>query len=454
MKLTLADIERCLVIGGDAPETPVENVRTDSRTVRKGDLFVCIEGDRFDGHEFAEKAAKAGACAILASKMLDVRGVPVLMVRDTVQALGRIAACWREKCGAKLVAVTGSAGKTTIKELLALACSNRYRVAKNYRNLNNQIGLPMSMLKATDEQDLWIMELGISQPGDMDELGSVARPDVALVANVGPAHLEGLGDITGVAEAKASLLKYLKDGGSAVVSSDYFELWEAARKIIPAPTAFSTLAGKTDFTCSFLGAGPNGEGRFKLSTPDGDFEFEAPFCGDHLAENLAAVAAACGALDVPAEDVVWAAQHYEADAQRFCTRQAGCFTVIDDTYNANPLSMRRSIETAKCIAGERPLVLALADMRELGPGAGHSHEELGRLIAEVAPMAAFWRGEHAPDVQRGGAHIVPVKGDDDFLDKWEALGLKDAVVLFKGSRSMKMEELSRALTNKLEGDAA
>lgn len=453
MSLTLADIERCLAIGGDAPETPVKAVCTDSRTVGKGDLFVCIEGDRFDGHEFAEKAAKAGAAAIISSKMLDIRSTPVFMVQDTVKALGKIAACWREKCGARLVAVTGSAGKTTIKELLALACSNRYRVAKNYRNLNNQIGLPLSMLKATEEDDLWIMELGISLPGDMDDLGAVARPDVALIANVAPAHLEGLGSITGVAEAKASLLKYLKDGGEAIVSADYFELWEAAIKIISQPTPFSTLAGKSGFTCSFLGAGPDGDGEFKLSTPEGDFTFEAPFCGDHLAENLAAVAAACHALDVPAEDVVWAAQHFKADSQRFCTRKAGCFTIIDDTYNANPLSMRRSIETARCLAKDRPLVVVLGDMRELGSDAADRHEELGKLLAETAPAATFWRGSHAGDVERGGAKVIALDDDSTFLGHWAALGLTDGVVLFKGSRSMKMEKFARALTSKLEGDA-
>lgn len=454
MRLTLADIEQCLGIGADVTDTPVTGVCTDSRTVQKGDLFVCIDGEHFDGHEFAAKAAEAGACAVIASRMLELRDTPVFMVRDTVNALGRIAACWREKCEAKLVAVTGSAGKTTIKELLALACSNRYRVAKNYRNLNNQIGLPLSMLRASCDEDLWIMELGISHTGDMDELGMVARPDVAVIANIGPAHLEGLGDISGVAQAKAALLKYLRDGGEAIVSNDYFELWEAAQKIIPSPTSFSTLAGKTGFTCCFLGAGPEGEGRFRLTTPDEEHEFQAPVCGDHIAENLAAVAAACHALDVPAEDVVWAAQHFKADAQRFCTRQAGCFTLIDDTYNANPLSMRRSIETARCIAADRPLVLVLGDMRELGPGANAAHEELGRLIAETTPAAVFWRGEHAADVKRGFTGLSDIDDTEGFITQWNTLGLTDAVVLFKGSRSMNMEDFSRALAAKLEGDAA
>ncbi len=266
MKLTLADVERCL--SGAAEEghqdIALSAVQTDSRTVEKGDLFVCLDGENFDGHEFAEQAVKSGASAVVASRIIGDVGVPVVMVRDTLNALGRIAACWRDTCGAKLVAVTGTAGKTTVKEMLYAVVSQKFSAAKNYRNFNNQIGLPMSMLKADCAQDVWIMELGISEKGDMEDLAPIASPDLAIITNIGPGHLEGLGNEAGVALAKTTLLRYLRQGGSAVIGRDYPLLWDAAREIVDNPIGFSTQNTDTSYVASFLGAEVDGMGRFRF----------------------------------------------------------------------------------------------------------------------------------------------------------------------------------------------
>ncbi|MBC15786.1 MAG: UDP-N-acetylmuramoylalanyl-D-glutamate--2,6-diaminopimelate ligase [Desulfovibrio sp.] len=452
MNLTLADVERCL--SGMSEEghekVTINSVQTDSRTVYEGDLFFCIDGANFDGHEFAHQAERQGAAAVVASRVVDV-DVPVIMVRDTTEALGRIAACWRDMCGARLVAVTGTAGKTTVKEMLFAVVSQKHTAAKNYRNFNNQIGLPMSMLKGTCNQDWWIMELGISVRGDMEELAPIASPDVAVITNIGHGHLEGLGDMAGVAQAKTALLRYVRQAGSAVVSMDYPMLWDAAREINNAPVGFSTQNFEdADFAASYLGAESEGWGRFRLKTPEGDSEMAAPFCGEHYAENLACVAATAHQLGLSRDDVINGVQAIEPDSQRFCCKSGGNFMVIDDTYNANPLSMERSIKAAANMAGERPLVLVLGDMRELGEEAVEQHVKLGKLAAEIAPKALFYKGDHLDDVAAGyGGVITELKDTETFIKKWQALGLTGAVALVKGSRSLSMETYANLLSREL-----
>ena len=454
MNLTLAEVERCLsgMAEEGYQEIVIKAVRTDSRTVEKGDLFFCIEGENMDGHEFAAQAARNGAAAIITSRMLEDVGVPAIMVRDTTVALGRVAACWRDMCGAKLVAITGTAGKTTVKEMLYAVVSQKFNTAKNYRNFNNQIGLPMSMLRATADQELWIMELGISVKGDMEELAPVASPDIAVITNVGPGHLEGLGDEAGVVRAKSSLLKYLRPSGTAIVCKDYPLLWDAACEIVGEPIGFSTEGNNTSCVASFLGAEAEGNGLFRLRTPDGDGQFTAPFCGDHYAENLACVAAIAHQLGLTRDDIVRGVQSIEADSQRFCCKTIGHTLVINDTYNANPLSMARSIKTAVELAGDRPLVLVLADMRELGAEAKAHHEELGRLIKQVAPKAVFFKGDHLMDVRHGlgDKNIIGIKTPTDFLEAWREMELEGAVVLIKGSRSCKMEEFAGTICRELD----
>jgi UDP-N-acetylmuramoyl-tripeptide--D-alanyl-D-alanine ligase len=457
VKLTLADVQHCLTgIAERGHETVcIHAVQTDSRAVEKDDVFFCIEGWNFDGHEFATQAEAKGAAAIVASRMPEGVTVPVIMVRDTIRALGQLASCWRDLCGARLVAVTGTAGKTTVKEMLASVLSAKFSVAKNYRNLNNQIGLPMSMLKASSDQDVWVMELGISVKGDMEELAAIANPDMAVITNVGPGHLEGLGDVAGVARAKTSLLKYMRQGGAVAVCRDYPELWSAAQALTKSPVGFSTLDESAPYFATFLGAGEDGHGRFRLRTPDGDGEFAAPFYGDHYAENLACVAAAASRFGLTRDEVIQGVQTTRSDSQRFCCRLSGDTLVIDDTYNANPLSMARSIRTALSMAKGRPLVLVLGDMRELGAEAQQRHEELGRLIRDVAPRAVFFKGAHCGDVLcglDGDTDFHEVTGPEQFLAAWRDMELADAVVLVKGSRSLKMEAFSAALCGELDGN--
>lgn len=457
MKLTLCELEEQLMGSSDLPsaaDIEIAAVRIDSRLVKKGDVFFCIEGENFDGHNFAEQALEAGAVAVVVSQFMpELEGKPTIMVRDTVQALGRVAAYWRHKSNARMVAVTGSAGKTTVKEMLAHVLSASGSVHKNFMNLNNQLGLPLSMLEATGEETFWVMELGISLPHDMGELGPVARPDMAIVHNIGPAHLEGLGSLENVAVQKSSLFKYIRPEGKALCCKDHELLWNAANEICT-PVAFSSQDENAEYYSTLLHTLPEGSGRFLLKAGNESTEVVLPTCGEHFAENAAAVICAAHQLGMELTEIAEKLATVEMPKQRFHCHTHGAWTLIDDSYNANPLSMNRAIDTAKRIADERPLVLVLGDMLELGEEAGCAHCDLGSKIADTKPDATFYHGQHYSEVasKTNGCTLVPVNKPEEFLNGMHELGLSDAVVLFKGSRSCRMEDYFHALSNDINGE--
>lgn len=460
MNLTLRDAILCLngsVYAGPDSDRTIAAVRTDSRAVAPGDLFFCLKGERFDAHDFAAGVAEAGAIAIVASRELPGLKCPVIVVDDTEKALGRLARHWRDRfalTGGKVVAVTGTAGKTTVKELLAQTLAAVFPVAKNHKNFNNQVGLPLSILAATGQERAWVMEAGISKPHDMAELGAIIAPDLALVLNIGPAHLEGLGDLAGVARAKAALLKHVLPGGQGLCCMDYPELWAEAQAVLPGVEGFSARDGFAKYYARFEEALPGGRGLFEVIVDGQAFWAELPACGAHFAENAAAVAGACHLLGLSPDQIASGLAGACLPDQRFCFAEAGAWCVVDDTYNANPLSMRRSIEAARLVAGEAPLVLVLGDMKELGAGAAKAHQDLGAVIKAVKPVAVFFQGEFAADVARcaEGVAVTTVTEPAQVLAALAKMpppadGVR-GTLLVKGSRSCRMEAYSKAL---LEG---
>lgn len=441
MNMTLFDIASALGTSIDHDHDLVmERVCIDSRSVRTGDLFFCIIGNRLDGHEFARAAVASGATALVASRPLDV-DVPVLLVRDTTLALGRLARIWRERTAARVIGVTGSAGKTTVKEMLSQVLSGMGTTGKNYRNLNNQIGLPMSMLEMSGDEAFWVFEMGISRPGDMDDLGHILAPDAALVVNIGPCHLEGLGSLQGVAEQKALLLDHVRPGGFACVNADYDLLLGAARTHQLRLALFSGQGGKAAYVCTGRTAKDDGY-EYSMSTPAGTVSI-ATSANVHVPENVAAVTAMAMELGADAGTISRGLSAYAPVAQRFVQSRVGSWLFIDDTYNANPVSMARSIREAARIAGERRLVLVLADMRELGPDSAGAHRELGRIIAGTSAAQVFFAGAHAGDVCTGldgfGGQFFAVDNADAVLKALEPYRRAEGVMLFKGSRGCKME---------------
>ncbi len=458
MRMTLSQIlaaTRAVGDLGDGENPVVESVCSDSRAVTPGCLFACIPGERFDGHHFAAEALKKGAVAILADRPmpeLAESGAAVLLVRDVVDALGLLAAGWRSRVNPVLAAVTGSAGKTTVKEMLASILSQMGSTAKNYKNFNNLIGLPQSMLAAGVADRFWVMELGISVPGEMEKLAAVAEPDLAVIHNVGPAHLEGFKTVVGVAAAKTVLLRHLAKGGKALAGMDYPELWEEAQKACPLVMGMSTRNETALFYGRYLGAEGAGRGRFSLRLRDLEMELVLPFTGEHFAENVLAAASAAHLLGAGVKEIERGLAQAEIPDQRFCLKTAGECCVIDDTYNANPLSMRRSIKAAadEAAARETPLVLALGEMREMGEKAEDEHRELGRFAAAAGAAAIFFHGENAQAFKEGlvqggyAGSYLRAERPGEFVQGFKNLGLARATLLFKGSRSTRMEDYLQA----------
>lgn len=451
----LAAAVGCPLAGGGGQT--VSAVTTDSRAVRPGSLFVCIAGEHTDGHVYARQAEAAGAVAILGTRPVEGLTVPYLLVDDAVQALGQMAALWRTRCASvRVVGITGTAGKTTIKELLAHVLSLHGKTARNAANHNNQIGMPLSILSTDGDEAFWVMEAGISHEGDMDDLGAILRPDLALILNVGPGHTEGLG-ARGVAWHKARLLSYVPRNGICLVNADYPDLVREARAV-RADLCYFTAEGRP---LQFRGAptGRQGErGRYRLWLDGTPCDVLAPFQGDYGTENCIAVAAAAYLLGLPAETIVRGIAGAEMPGQRFARRIIGPWKAIDDTYNANPLSMRRMLDTAADMAQREAadsFIPVLGEMRELGDVSEAEHEKLGRHLAELRPVAVIWKGGQAEAVrtglERGGYHGPFLEPEDAaaFCGVMAELGRglpHGALVLFKGSRSNRLEGWLEALS--------
>lgn len=442
MNMTLQDIAAAMGASIDQDhERVIRRVSIDSRAVQADDLFFCIVGQKLDGHEFARQAVDNGAVAVVASTPLELP-VPVLLVRDTTLALGRLARCWRERSAARIVGVSGSAGKTTVKEMLAQVLSLHGSASKNFRNLNNQIGLPLSILEMSGQEDFWVLELGISRPGDMDELGYILAPDAALLINIGGCHLEGLGSLEGVAEQKSVLLDHVRTGGFACVSADYPLLARECAKRALRQVRFSGCGAEADYSCTGQESTPDGI-RYSLRAKGRDLRLHVS-ATVHVSENVAAVTAMAMELGVPSRTIEAGLASFSPVAQRFVQNHVGSWLFIDDTYNANPVSMAQSIREAERIAQGRRLVLVLGEMRELGEDSARAHRELGSLVAATPATHCFFHGRHVSDVQSGlgayGGVFASVNSGEELLQAVAGLRGEGGVMLFKGSRGCRMEQ--------------
>ena len=426
---------------------------SDNREVKAGDIFAAIVGERTDGHSFARAAVEAGAAAVLAERdPFDGENVaPVLVVENTVRALGLLGHAWRESFGGKVAGITGTAGKTTTKELLAHILSMHGKTAKNRMNLNSQIGMPISMMAADGDEMFWVMEAGISHPNDMDELGPVMEPDLAIILNVGTGHALGLGG-RGTAYYKSRLLAHIRKGGQALVSADYEDLVREARAVRPDAVFFSTQGRAVPYRAGYLGLDENGRGNYRLWLDGEELDVSCALSGSYAAENIIAAAAAARLFGLSCEEIRKGVESAPFPAQRFARHEVPGWTVIDDTYNANPLSAARMIEAAAELAKGRAFVCVMGAMGELGDVAAAEHRKLGRILAESGCAAVFWTGGHEGDVEEGlrearfSGFFAPVPQPSDFLpalEGWEKSrhdGRK-GLVLFKGSRVNRMERL-------------
>ena len=429
----------------------IESVGSDSRSLQPGQLFVALTGPRFDGHEFAAEAEAKGAAALLSSRELETR-LPQLLVPDTRLALGRLAAAWRATLPGRVVAVTGSNGKTTTKEMIAAILAEAGSVAATRGNLNNDIGLPLTLLAAR-EQDYLVLEMGANHPGEIAGLSAIAHPDLALITNAGRAHLEGFGSLEGVARAKGEIIGGLSPRGTFVLNADdpRASLWRelaTGRKLLSFGRA---AAADVRLDALQQPLGLNGSGfqcRYLIHTPRGPLDLQLSLAGEHNMLNALAAVAVAETLGVAHACIHTALAGLQPIAGRMQPRAGYAGSVlIDDSYNANPESVGAALAVLGELPGHRWLVLG--DLSELGADAAALHGEIGRR-AKRAGLERLWAvgplsREATAGFGTGGRHFP----DRETLvtDLHGALR-EDDVVLIKGSRSAAMEFVVEALAPK------
>ncbi len=440
MQMMLSEITK--LFGQSALEDfCITSVVTDSRKVVPGCAFICIKGENVDGHDFAALAVKNGAKLIISEKKLELDDISIVVVENSIKALGEIAKLWRERTRAKVIGVTGTAGKTTVKEILSHCLALKGKTAKNEMNFNNQIGLPISILNTDGDEDFWVMELGISEAHDMDELGQILRPDIAVILNAGAGHVEGLGQ--NVAKHKASLLKHLKDRFSVgIINADNENLVHEAMQIPVTKLYFSAnenpIAG---YSSKYLRKIKN-KGLYYLNVLGEQYELTAPFVSSVGAENISAIAAVCNLCRLECGELCTGISTAKLPSQRFVIKKINNFTIIDDSYNANSLSFAKMIESASELANGENLIGIFGEMAELGELSSIEHEKLGQKIAENPFKIIFWKGKYFNEIQEAlkATDIKLFALNEDFeLVKNNMADFKGGVVLCKGSRSNHLE---------------
>ncbi len=431
------------------------SVSSDSRAIAPGDLFIALQGENFDGSEFVAGAAQSGAVAALVNAA-SYRGTeppcPLLLVEDTRLALGRLAAQWREQFAIPLVAVTGSNGKTTVKEMLAsilrAAAGSADAVLATQGNLNNDIGMPLTLLKLRTVHRYAVIEMGMNHPGEIDYLTRLARPDVAIVNNAGSAHLAGLGSVEAVARAKGEIFAGLPENGIAVINADdaHAPLW---RKL--AGTHAVIEFGMERHVAIHAQWQPQGHGaHIEVRTPQGNFNANLQVPGVHNVRNALAATAAASALHIGLADIAAGLEKFSGVGGRLQRKAALHGAVlIDDSYNANPASLHAALKVLAQAAGKK--ILVLGDMGELGAAAARLHGEIGAEARRLGVDELFALGELTAhtvhEFGMGARHFERIEELLAILDK--SLDA-DSTVLVKGSRFMRMERVVRHCTSQGE----
>jgi UDP-N-acetylmuramoyl-tripeptide--D-alanyl-D-alanine ligase len=435
------------------PATAVTGVAVDSRVVDPGDLFVALPGARTDGSLFAAAAVQAGAAATLAPPGAVFAG-PRVEAAEPLAALAAVGAAVRARCAARVVAVTGSAGKTTTKDLLAGVLATRLRVVANPASFNNEVGLPLTLARIEPDTEAVVVEMGARGPGHVAALARVAKPEVGVVLNVGESHLGMFGSRDAIAKAKGELVEALPAHGTAVLNADDPLVAAMADRTVATVLRFGSRAPAATVRAEGVAPDDEGRARFRLVLPDGTAVARLPAPGEHLVSCALAAAAAAWTLGLHAEEVAAGLAGARLSPMRMqVQRRADGLTVLNDAYNANPSSVAAALKTLAAL--RRPggrTVAVLGEMAELGEAAATEHDRIGRLTARIgidrlvgvgepgrvmvnaARMEGMWPEEAhaAADADAAVARLGPTLGPGD-------------VVLVKASRVVGLEVVAQRL---------
>lgn len=434
-------------------------VSTDTRTLEAGELFVALKGPNFDGAQFLPQATGKKAAGVVVAQGVDVPdgdAAFVVEVADTLRALGDLARTYRNRFEIPVVGVTGSNGKTTTKEMIAALLSKRGETCKSEGNLNNLVGLPHQIFQLREEHASAVFEMGMSEAGEISRLAEIARPRIAVITNVGPAHIEGLGSVEAVRDAKGEILEAIPPGGVAVLSNeDEHSRFLAERYESKGGRVIRFgFSQESDFWADGIHITPDGA-RFTLHCPDGESEVRIEALGRHNVQNALAAAACASALGVGLGEMADGLSRAVLPKMRLQAREMpgrGDIRLLDDSYNANPESVAQALETASALSGGGRLISVLGDMAELGPVAESAHREVGRKIAAggvdlfvgVGPLMRL-ASDEARRAGMDGARILNFDTPEQVASSLSDRLLSGDWVLVKGSRSMMMERVIEGL---------
>lgn len=427
----------------------INQVSTDTRKIAQGDLFVALRGENFDAHDFLASAVAQGAVALVVEAANDQLKVPQIVVADTTHALGDIGRLARQQFEGTLVAITGSSGKTTVKEMLASIFREAGQVHATKGNLNNHIGVPLTLMAMESNRGFAVIEMGASGLHEIGYLVAIGQPQVALVNNAMAAHLEGFGSLQGVANTKGEIYAGLLPGGTAIINADdqFYSQWRGSLRDDVKPLSFS-VAGEADFSARNIAQGENGGPVFTLVTPAGEVDIQLQLLGQQNVANALAAAACAYAAGVNLQQIQQGLQNLQAVAGRLhvLTAASGAL-IIDDSYNANPGSVRAAIDTLVGLKAREKSVLALGDLGELGEGANSLLKELGVYAKQAGVQQLITTGVNSRFASEGFG-----EGSQHFEKQWDAIQQlqqmvdNNTVVLIKGSRSARMDVVVQALT--------
>ncbi|MBJ9073991.1 UDP-N-acetylmuramoyl-tripeptide--D-alanyl-D-alanine ligase [Citrobacter amalonaticus] len=438
------------ILGGELKggDLSLDAVTTDTRKLTPGCLFVALKGERFDAHDFAEQAKEGGAGALLVSRPLAV-DLPQVIVQDTRLAFGELAAWVRAQVPARVVALTGSSGKTSVKEMTAAILSQCGNTLYTAGNLNNDIGVPMTLLRLTQEYDYAVIELGANHQGEIAWTVSLTRPEAALVNNLAAAHLEGFGSLAGVAKAKGEIFTGLPENGIAIMNADNND-WLNWQNIIGDRKIwrFSPNATNSDFTATNVHVTSHGT-EFLLQTPGGSIDVLLPLPGRHNIANALAAAALSMAVGATLEAIKTGLANLKAVPGRlFPVQLAENQLLLDDSYNANVGSMTAAVQVLSEMPGYR--VLIVGDMAELGAESEACHVQVGEAAKAAGIDCVLSSGKLSKaisDASGVGEHFADKAA---LIARLQTLIAEQQIItiLVKGSRSAAMEEVVRALQEK------
>lgn len=448
IKMTLAEAARILGLNAANSDTEFNGISIDTRTLQPGCLYAAIPGERVDGHDYVLEAGQKGAVAALVNRQLDIN-IPQLVAADTTLALGKLGAAWRNQFHIPFIAVTGSNGKTTTKNMLAsimqAACGgNEEHVLATKGTLNNHWGLPLTLARLNKHHRYAAIEMGMNHFGEIKYLTELAHPDVAIITNAAAAHLAGVGSIEGVARAKAEIFLGVPANGSAILNRDdaFYDFWcqqIGTRKRI-------SFGFHPDADVSgVLHQADHIHQKISMKTPAGTIDVNLPLLGKHNAANALAAAAACLAVGIDLNAVKTGLEAIAPAPGRLLMHTlSNGVNIIDDTYNANPFSLQAAVETLAAFAGKK--ILVLGDMKELGDDAKNIHHDAGAQIRSAGIDYLFTFGDLSENTAHAfGEGAYHFNEQEKLVNALKPFLFNTTTILVKGSRSMKMERVIAGL---------